>query len=122
MNMDREVENKSGEETKKGVLHSKINPWYVLIALVVIGIVVLSQYHIVPGTSTFFIKRPYTGFSDIVGSVDKCTGVPYIVAVASHQSLCKALQASGDLESDEARESRIQNEVNNLIQSSIPSY
>ncbi len=91
-------EDRDKKEPKGGILHKKISSIYFTALLVIIAAIILGQYHIVSGTPSPLVKRPYFGFSDIYGSIDECTGVPYIVAINNHQSLCKALMAEGYLE------------------------
>lgn len=90
---------------------SKRLPIFITIGFVSIFILILGNYHIVLDTQEGFIKRPYFGFSDIIGEIDTCTEIPYFVAISQHASLCRALQKAGYLESEEARESRIKKEV-----------
>jgi len=89
-------ENRDGHPSY--LLHTKINSIYFTILLVIIVAIVVGQYHIVSGVPGIFVKRPYVGFSDIYGSIEECTDVPYIVAVNHHQSLCTALLNEGYIE------------------------
>ncbi len=94
----------------------------VLIAFVVFVLVIfLGNYHIVLDATdllrgSIFIKRPYFGFSDIIGSTNNCTNAPYYSVMLNHPSLCRALQNAGYLESEEARKKRIEQEVEDIIQ------
>jgi len=94
--------------------HRKKNKRLVIVLIGVISvcvILILGNYHIVLDTREVFIKRPYWGFGDIIGTIDTCTEIPYLVAMTKHASLCRALQRAGYLESEEAREKRIKKEV-----------
>lgn len=104
-------EDREKKEPKRGILHKKISSIYFTALLVIVAAIILGQYHIVSGTPSPLVKRPYFGFSDIYGSIDECTNVPYIIAMNNHQSLCKALQEAGFLESDEQRNFRIKSEI-----------
>jgi len=86
-----------------------------------IAIIVIGNYHIVlnatdPLRAFVFIKRPYFGFSDILGDINACTGAPYYSVMSNHPSLCRALQNTGYLESEEARTKRIEIETSEQIQ------
>lgn len=86
-----------------------------------IAIIVIGNYHIVlnatdPLRALIFIKRPYFGFSDILGDINACTGAPYYSVMSNHPSLCRALQNAGYLENDNTRTQRIETETNQKLQ------
>lgn len=118
METNKKIENAATNKVGWGIFQKKIHSIYLVIFLLVVAAIILSQYHLVTGTTTIFIKRPYMGFSDMVANIDECMGIPYIVAMANHQSLCKALQAAGYLESDEMRQQRATDEINTRIRQS----
>ena len=81
-------------------LKQKVSPiTVVFLAVVFLGAILffLGQYHIVFGTKEILVKRPYVGFSDIIGDVNACTGIPKIIAMSNHPSLCQALTNAGYL-------------------------
>lgn len=63
----------------------------------------------VPGVR--IISRQTFGFDDPIASVEDCTSVPWIVAIAAHGRLCRDLQAAGILQDDEARRMEIEMEI-----------
>lgn len=82
----------------KSYLKQKVSPItliFLITVLVGAAFIFLGKYHIVPGTDEIIIKRPYFGFSDIIGDVNKCTGLPYIIVMSQHPSLCRALMDAG---------------------------
>jgi len=86
-----------------------------------IAIIVIGNYHIVlnatdPLRAFIFIKRPYFGFSDILGDINACTGAPYYSVMSNHPSLCRALQNTGYLENEETRKQKIETEISEQIQ------
>ena len=83
-------------------------------------IFVIGNYHIVlnatdPMRAFIFIKRPYFGFTDILGDINACTNAPYYSVMSNHPSLCRALQNAGYLESEGTRSQRIQQEVQQIF-------
>lgn len=54
------------------------------------------------------VQRQTFGFDDPIASVEDCTSVPWIVALAANGRLCRDLQAAGILQSDEARQVEIE--------------
>jgi len=95
---------------------SKKTKIILIIFLVFFAIIAVGNYHIVLNATDItrafvFIKRPYFGFSDILGDINACTGVPYYSVMLNHPSLCKALQNAGYLEGEKERSKRIQREV-----------
>jgi hypothetical protein len=90
--------------------------FFIFIATIIIG-----NYHIVLNATDssrafIFIKRPYFGFSDILGDINACTVAPYYSVVSNHPSLCRALQNAGYLENDNERTQRIETEINQKLQ------
>jgi len=75
----------------------------------------LGNFHVVRGSAyggpTLLPKSTF-GFSETFINTDALTGLPYIAATTRYPLSVKALQNSGFLETDAAREARIKNEIN----------
>ena len=89
---------------------------FLLIIIVVFIGIISANFHIVVDTPKTFIRREYIGFEDPIASIDRCTGIPYFVAMSKHQSLCKSLQREGYLESDDQREERVKKEIEQEVE------
>lgn len=92
-----------------------------IVFLIFVAVIVIGNYHIVlnatdPLRALIFIKRPYFGFSDILGDINACSGAPYFSVMSNHPSLCRALQNAGYLESEEMRNQRIETEIMQKLQ------
>lgn len=94
---------------------------FLIVFIIFVAIIVIGNYHIVlnatdPLRALIFIKRPYFGFSDILGDINTCSGAPYFSVMSNHPSLCRALQNARYLESEEARNQRIEAETMQKLQ------
>lgn len=84
-----------------------INPVTATILLIagVAGIVIATNYHIVPEAPGILVKRTSIGFDDMFASVSDCTSGPKFMVMSLHPSLCNALLRDGVIyfETDEGR-------------------
>ena len=83
-----------------------------LAALAVAVVLMAGNFRVVtdvPGMR--IVQRQVFGFDAPIASVEDCTSVPWIVALAAHGRLCRDLQAAGILQSDEARRMEIEMEI-----------
>jgi len=74
-------------------------------------------FHIVQSSKNglFFVKKTAFTLSETFVNMDTITGVPFIVAVAKYPLAIRAMQKEGIIESDEAREARVQQEINEKV-------
>lgn len=62
------------------------------------------------------VRRVAMGFSEPMASFDEITSLPWIAAVSKYPLTIKALEQARMIESEQARQDRIQQEVNSKIQ------
>ena len=98
------------------VWRRQVSSWQ---AFIVIGMFLLAggawfagTYHIVRSShGTRLVEKAYFTFAETFVSLDAITGQPAIVAESKYPLAVKALQREGILESDSAREERLQGEM-----------
>lgn len=88
-------------------------PWRLVLPTIGAGLILfLSMYHIVWIRSVPTpIRRTSLSLSEPMSNLDEISGVPWIAATSKFPLTVKALQQAGVLESDEARQQRIQAEI-----------
>lgn len=93
-------------------------PWRIALPVLAGGLLLFSSmYHIVWIHSVPTpIRRTSLSLSEPMSNLDEISGTPWITAVSRYPLTVKALQQAGVLESDAAREARIQQEVQAKIE------
>ncbi len=88
-----------------------------LFLLILFLAILVGNIHVVSQDGTYkIVNRSKFGFSDFWASVEDCTGVPWIVAQTNHGELCRALQKAKLIESDAARERRLETEFSQKME------
>lgn len=105
------------------VWRREVKPWP---AMLVIGVAVLvgaawllGTYHIVQSSEgTQLVRKVHFTLAESFVSLDAITGQPAIAAKAKYPLAIKALQRDGILESESAREERLQQEMREKMEQS----
>jgi len=93
--------------------------WILLIFALVQGWL-LGTHHVVQSSEgTQLIRKVHFTFAECFVSLDAITNMPAVAASAKYPLAVKALQREGILESDEARDERIQLEVQEEMDKSL---
>jgi len=103
---------------------AELNPratflWVLLILALLAGWV-LGTYHVVQSSQgTQLVRKVHFTFAECFVSLDAITSMPAVASSAKYPLAVKALQRDGILESDEARDERIQQEVQEQMDKSL---
>lgn len=85
-------------------------------------IIFLGNYHVVRGstyTGGLFVPRLSFGYSEMWINTDQLLNMPVIVAKSKYPLSVAALQKSGFIETDQARENRVKAEIDEEIKRSL---
>lgn len=107
-------------------------PWYMVRLNFAVSMAILAAllfllsgfFRIFHGSSmspVFAFKDSFS-FKDTIVNIDDIVGMPMIAAKAQHPAAVRQAQELGILESDEAREQRIQNEIDSEMRDFQNSY